>query len=154
MKNSAGPVDLQKGLQGVQARFLLIRDATWGLACISLILEVRRLCFDTNRTLDGVLSIHSFNVITGIKFGGFIVFQGTSRTRKTMKIVVLSFKIEDRQKDIRNEIQRSPGSIFHEFVVVLGAMAVILDVFGSSVLEVKFQGDSTVWLSGSEIQRL
>ena len=36
--------------------------------------------FDTNRTLDGVLSIHSFNVIIGINFGGFVVFQGTSRT--------------------------------------------------------------------------
>ena len=71
-----------------------------------------------------------------------------------MKIVVLSFKNEDRQIDIRNRIQRSPDSIFHEFVVVLGALAVIMDVFGSSVLEVKFQGDSMVWLSGSKIQRL
>ena len=52
-----------------------------------------------------------------------------------MKIVVLSFKNEDRQKDIRNQNQRSPGSIFHEFVIVLGALAVILDVFGSPKLK-------------------
>mgnify|MGYP004199590315 FL=1 len=56
-----------------------------------------------------------------------------------MKIVVLSFKNEDRQNDIRNQIQRSPGSIFHEFVVVLGALAVILDLLGYSVLDVDFQ---------------
>ena len=48
-----------------------------------------------------------------------------------MKIVVLSFENEDRQIDIRNQIQRSPDVIFHGFVVVLGALAVILDVFGS-----------------------
>ena len=36
--------------------------------------------FDTKRTLDGVLSIHSFNVIIGSNSGGFVVFQGTSRT--------------------------------------------------------------------------
>ena len=56
-----------------------------------------------------------------------------------MKIVVPSFKNEDRQNDIRNEIQRSPGSIFHESVIVLEALAVILDVLGSSVLEIDFQ---------------
>ena len=55
-----------------------------------------------------------------------------------MKTFVLSFKNEDGQKDIRDQIQRSPGSIFYEFVIVLGALAVILDVFGSSVLEVDF----------------
>ena len=55
-----------------------------------------------------------------------------------MKIVVLSCKNEDRQNDIRNQIQRSPGSIFHEFVVVLGALAVILDLLGYSVLDVDF----------------
>ena len=70
-----------------------------------------------------------------------------------MKIVVLSFKNEDRQIHIRNQIRRSSGSIFHEFVVVLGALAIILDVFGSSVLEVEFQGDSMVWLAGSKILR-
>ena len=95
--------------------------------------------FDTNRTLDSVLLICSLNVIIGINFSGFIVFQGTPRTWKTMKIVVLSFKNEDRQNDIRNQIQRSPGSIFHEFVVVLGALAVILDLLGYSVLDVDFQ---------------
>ena len=36
--------------------------------------------FDTKRTLDGVLSIHSFNVIIGSNSGGFVVFQGTSKT--------------------------------------------------------------------------
>ena len=56
-----------------------------------------------------------------------------------MKIVVLSFKNEDRQNDIRNQIQRSPGSIFHEFVVVLGALTVILDLLGYSVLELDFE---------------
>ena len=56
-----------------------------------------------------------------------------------MKIVVPSFKIEDPQKDIRNYIQRSPGSIFHKFVVVLGALAVILDLLGYSVLDVDFE---------------
>ena len=56
-----------------------------------------------------------------------------------MKIVVLSFKNEDRQNDIRNQIQRSPVSIFHEFVVVLGALAVILDLLGYSVLDVDFE---------------
>ena len=56
-----------------------------------------------------------------------------------MKIVVLSFKIEDRQKDIRNQIQRSPGSIFHEFEIVWEALAVILDVLGPLVLELDFQ---------------
>ena len=52
-----------------------------------------------------------------------------------MKIVVLSFKNEDRQKDIRDQIQRSPGSIFHEFVIVLEALGVILDVLGSPKLK-------------------
>ena len=56
-----------------------------------------------------------------------------------MKIVVLSFKIADRQNDIRNQMQRSPGSIFHEFEIVWGALAAILDVLGSSVLEIDFQ---------------
>ena len=56
-----------------------------------------------------------------------------------MKIVVLSFKNEDRQNDIRNQIRRSPGSRFHEFVVVLGALAVILDLLGYSVLDVDFE---------------
>ena len=56
-----------------------------------------------------------------------------------MKVIVLSFKNEDRQNDIRNQIQRSPGSIFLEFVVVLEALAVTLDVLGPSVLEVDFQ---------------
>ena len=32
-----------------------------------------------------------------------------------------------------------PGSISHVFVIVLGALAVILDVLGSSVLEIDFQ---------------
>ena len=56
-----------------------------------------------------------------------------------MKIVVLSFKNEARQNYIRNEIQRSPGSMFNEFVVVLGALAIILDLLGYSVLDVKFE---------------
>jgi len=52
-----------------------------------------------------------------------------------MKIVVLSFKNEDRQKSIRNQIQRSPF-FFHDFAVALGALADILDVLGPLVLEV------------------
>ena len=56
-----------------------------------------------------------------------------------MKILVLSFKIEDRQNDIRNQIQRSPGSIFHEIEIVWEALAAILDVLGCSVVEVDFQ---------------
>ena len=56
-----------------------------------------------------------------------------------MKFVVLSFKHEDRQNNIKNRIRRSLGSIFHEFVMVLGALAVILDALGSSVLEVHFE---------------
>jgi len=95
--------------------------------------------FDTKRTLDGVLSIHSFNVIIGSNSGGFVVFQGTSRTCKTIKFVVLSFKNEDRQNNIKNRIRRSLGSIFHEFAMVLGALDVILDALGSSVLEVHFE---------------
>ena len=56
-----------------------------------------------------------------------------------MKIVVLSFQNEDRQNDIRNQIQRSLGLIFHAFVVVLGALAVIWDLIGYSVLDVDFE---------------
>ena len=56
-----------------------------------------------------------------------------------MKIVVLLFKNEDRQNDIRNQIQRYPGSIFHESVFVLGAPAVILVLLGYSVLDVEFE---------------
>ena len=55
-----------------------------------------------------------------------------------MKIVVLSFKNEDRQNDINNQMQTSPGSIFHVFVFVLGALAVIFDLLGYSVLDVDF----------------
>ena len=101
--------------------------------------ELETSVFDTNRALDSVLLICSLNVIIGINFRKFIVFQGTSRTWKTMKIVIQSFKIEDRQNDIRNQIQRSPGSIFHEFEIVWGALAAIWDVLGSSVLDVDFQ---------------
>ena len=72
MKNSAGPSDLQLDLLGLPTSILS------DLGCNSEGLETS--FFDTNRTLDGVLSIHSFNVIIGINFGGFIVFQGASRT--------------------------------------------------------------------------
>ena len=56
-----------------------------------------------------------------------------------MKIVVLSLKNEHRQNDIRNESQRSPGSIFHKFVIVFGALALILDLLGYSVLDIDFE---------------
>ena len=72
LKNSAGPSDLQLDLLGLPSSILS------DLGCNFRGLETS--FFDTNRTLDGVLSIHSFNVIIGINFGGFIVFQGTSRT--------------------------------------------------------------------------
>ena len=72
LKNSAGPSDLQLGLKGLPSSILS------DLGCNFRGLETS--FFDTNRTLDDVLSIHSFNVIIGINFGGFIVFQGTSRT--------------------------------------------------------------------------
>ena len=72
LKNSAGPSDLQLELLVLPSSILS------DLGCNSRGLET--LFFDTNRALDGALSIHSFNVIIGINFGGFIVFQGTSRT--------------------------------------------------------------------------
>ena len=56
-----------------------------------------------------------------------------------MNCIVLSLKNKVRQKSVRNCIRRSPGSIFHEFVVVLGGLAVILDLLGASVLEVGFE---------------
>ena len=94
MKNSAGPSDLQLDLLGLPSSILS------DLGCNFRGLETS--FFATNRTLDGVLSMHTFNVIIEIKFSGFVVFQGTSRTRKTIKIVVLSLKNEDRQETIRN----------------------------------------------------
>ena len=63
-------------------------------------------------------------------------FRALQEPAKTIKFVVLSFKNEDRQNNIKNRIRRSVGSIFHEFAMVLGALAVILDALGSSVLEV------------------
>ena len=74
-------------------------------------------------------------MIIGINFDGSIAFQRTSKTGKTIEIVVQLFKNEDRQKDIRNQIQRSLGSIFHELVLVFGDLAVILEVFGSPKLK-------------------
>ena len=47
-------------------------------------------------------------------------------------------KTRSGKKSVRNCIRRSPGSIFHEFDVVLGGLAVILDLRGASVLEVGF----------------
>ena len=94
LKNSAGPSDLQLDLLGLPSSILS------DLGCNFRGLETS--FFATNRTLDVVLSMHSFNVIIGINFGGFIILRGTSRTWKTIKIGVLSFKIEGRQEDIRN----------------------------------------------------
>ena len=66
-----------------------------------------------------------FSVILGIIFSSFsemastwrfrwiCCLQGTPITWKTMKIAVLSFKNEDRQKDIRHRIRRSPSLILH-----------------------------------------
>ena len=72
LKNSAGPSDLQLDLLGLPSSIL----GDLGCNCKGLETSI----FDTNCTLDGVLSVHSFNVIIGINFGGFIVLQGTSRT--------------------------------------------------------------------------
>ena len=66
------PKDLQLDRLGLPSSILS------DLGCNSRGLETSLL--DTNRTLDGVLSIHSLNVIIGINFGGVIVVQGTSRT--------------------------------------------------------------------------
>ncbi len=93
-QNSAGPSDLQLHLLGLPSSTL------GDLGCNITGLETS--FFDTNRTLDGVLWMHTFNVIIEVNFSGFIVFQGASRVRKSMKIVVVSFRNEDRQKDIRN----------------------------------------------------
>ena len=72
LKNSAGPLDFHLDLLGLPSSML------GDLGCNCRGLETSN--FDTNCTLDGVLSMHSFNVIIGINFGGFSVFQGTSRT--------------------------------------------------------------------------
>ena len=48
-------------------------------------------------------------------------------------------EVEFRQNNIKNRIRRSLGSIFNKFAMVLGALAVILDVLGSSVLELHFE---------------
>ena len=81
LNDSADPEDLQLDLLGLPSSILS------DLGCNFRGLETS--FFDTNRTLDGVLSMHSFNVIIGINFGGFIVFQGTCRTGKTIEFVVL-----------------------------------------------------------------
>jgi hypothetical protein len=69
-----------------------------------------------------------------------------------MKFIVLSFKNKVRQKSVRNGIRRSPGSIFHEFVVVLEGLAVILDLLGASVLEVDFWEDFEGYPGGAQIE--
>ena len=71
LKNSAGPSDLQLDLLGLPTSILS------DLGCNFEGLETS--FFDTNRALDSVLSMRSFDVIIGTNFGGFIVFQGTSR---------------------------------------------------------------------------
>ena len=55
-----------------------------------------------------------------------------------MKFNVMSLKNKVWQKSVRNGTRRFPGSIFYEFVVVLGGLAVILYLLGASVLEVDF----------------
>ena len=72
MKNSAGPLDLQGGLMGVPSSILSDLGSQFRGQTTSFV--------DTTRNLDGILLIHSFNLIIGTNFGGFIVFQGTSRT--------------------------------------------------------------------------
>ena len=72
LKNSAGPSDLQLDLLGLPTSILSDLGCNFG--------GLETYLFDTNRTVDDVLSMHSFDVIIGINFGGFIVFQGTSRT--------------------------------------------------------------------------
>ena len=72
LKNSAGPSDLQLDLLGLPTSILRDLGCNFGGLQTSF--------FDTKRTLDGVLSMQGFDVIIGINFGGFIVFQGTSRT--------------------------------------------------------------------------
>ena len=72
LKNSAGPSDLQLDFLVLPTSILNDLECNFG--------GLETLFFDTNPILDGVLSMHSFNVIVGIDFGGFIVFPGTSRT--------------------------------------------------------------------------
>ena len=72
LKNSAGTSDLQVDLLGLPSSIL--SDLGFNFR------GLQTSFFDTNHTLDNVLSMHSFNVIIGINFGGFSVFQGTSRT--------------------------------------------------------------------------
>ena len=72
LENSAGPSDLQLGLLGLPSSILSDLECNFG--------GLKTSFFDTNRILDGVLSIHIFNVIIEINFSGFIVVQGTSRT--------------------------------------------------------------------------
>ena len=72
LKNSAGPSDLQLDLLGLPTSILS-----------DLVCKVRGLetsFVDTNRTLDGVLSIHSFNAFIEMNFSGFVVFLEIPRT--------------------------------------------------------------------------
>ena len=66
LKNFAEPSDLQLDLLGLPGSILC--DLGWNFRGLETSF------FDTNRTLDGVLSMRSFDVILGIDFGRFIVF--------------------------------------------------------------------------------
>ena len=72
MKSSAGPLDLQ--LDFLELPSSILSD----FGCNFRGLETS--FFDTNHTLDGVLSIHSFNAFIEMNFSGFVVFLEIPRT--------------------------------------------------------------------------
>ena len=80
-------------------------------------------------------------MIPGLGLGGFLVVLGSPRTRKTIKFIVLSFKIKGLLNIMKTRSGRSQDSIFHEFVIVLGGMQELLDDIVASLLEVGFSKD-------------
>ena len=89
-----------------------------------------------------------FSVILGIIFWSFFdtastwcfrwicCLKGTPISWKTMKIVVRSFKNEDRQKDIRHMIRRSPSLILRILGSLSGMFLVtFLDTVSASIFK-------------------
>ena len=58
-----------------------------------------------------------------------------------MKFIVLSSEIKDLVKNVRIEIGRSWGSIFHEFTIALEGLGLSLSVPLASCLEAGFRED-------------
>jgi hypothetical protein len=83
--------------------------------------------------------IPAFKKIPGSSLTGFLVTQVNPRTWKTMKFIVLSSEIKDWVKNVRIEIGRSGGSIFHKFRVALEGLGLPLDVVVTSCPEVGFE---------------